>query len=426
MRTFARSILATLAIASASLAQQITITPDQPSGIYKAGDTAKLTISVSGEGFSEGQYEIRPGGLGSDQKFELNAADGTKTIELKSENPGWTLVTATGKAADGKKINAAGSAIFSPEQIKPAIARPDDFDSFWAAKIEELKAVPANPQLTSAPSEKEGVEYFQITMDNIRGTHIRGQLAKPAKEGKFPAMLVVQWAGVYGLHKNWVTDRAAEGWLALNINAHDLPIDQPAEFYKEQSENALKDYPRIGNEDRETSYFLRMYLSCYRAAEYLTTREDWNGEVLLVTGGSQGGMQALVTAAIHPRITAAIAAVPAGCDMTSLEANRAPGWPMWPWQAKDRDAEKVKQTGRYFDVVNFAQRIKCPVLVGIGGVDTTCPPVGIYAAVNQITSPKEIVYMPAADHGKDHAAYYARNGAWSGALRTGQPLPLAK
>ena len=101
-------------------------------------------------------------------------------------------------------------------------------------------------------------------------------------------MLIPQWAGVYPLEKAWVTDRAAEGWLVLNILAHDLPIDEPAKFYEEQSAGPLKDYWAIGNDDRETSYFLRMYLSCYQAAEYLTQRPDWNGKTLVVTGGEPG------------------------------------------------------------------------------------------------------------------------------------------
>ncbi len=44
----------------------------------------------------------------------------------------------------------------------------------------------------------ESVEYFKIEMDNINGSHIYGQLARPKREGKFPAPLIVQWAGIYG------------------------------------------------------------------------------------------------------------------------------------------------------------------------------------------------------------------------------------
>jgi len=63
----------------------------------------------------------------------------------------------------------------------------------------------------------------------------------------------------------------------------------------------------IGDEDREKSYFLRMYLGCYRAVEYLASRPDWDGKTLVVMGTSQGGQQSIVTAGLNPRITAMMA-----------------------------------------------------------------------------------------------------------------------
>jgi len=265
-------------------------------------------------------------------------------------------------------------------------------------------------------------------MDNIRGTHIQGQVARPIEGKKLPALLIVQWAGVYGLSKSWVTDRASEGWLVLNIEAHDIPIDQPQEFYREQSAGALRDYPAIGNDDRETSYFLRMYLSCYRAAQYLTERSDWDGKTLVVMGGSQGGQQTLVTAGIHPKITAALASVPAGCDMLGPDAGRDPGWPKWYYQTKGRDETRVREASRYFDVVNFTSRIHCPVLVGIGLIDQTCPPAGILAATNQVKGAKEIILLPRGEHNDrndSHGAYNRRcYGDWLTALRQGKPAPV--
>ncbi len=121
---------------------------------------------------------------------------------------------------------------------------------------------------------------------------------------------------MYPLQPDWIRWHARNGWLALNISAHDLPIDKPAEFYSEKASKELNDYPGIGNDDRETSYFLPMFLSCRRAVDYLTQREDWDGKSLVVHGGSQGGYQAIVTAGIHPAVTAMAANVPAGCDHT--------------------------------------------------------------------------------------------------------------
>ena len=106
--------------------------------------------------------------------------------------------------AEGKDRRALGGAVASPEKIALSAQRPADFDAFWKDKLKELAAVPPNPELLSAPSGKAVVAYWKITMDNIRGTHIRGQLARPEKGEKLPALLIVQWAGVYPLQKNWV------------------------------------------------------------------------------------------------------------------------------------------------------------------------------------------------------------------------------
>jgi cephalosporin-C deacetylase-like acetyl esterase len=265
-------------------------------------------------------------------------------------------------------------------------------------------------------------------MDNIKGSHVYGQIAKPAREGKFPALLIVQYAGVYGLPKDNVVRGAGQGWLALNIMAHDLPFDESEAFYKEKSQKELNNYMAIGNTDRETSYFLRMYLGCYRAAEYLVTRDDWDGRTLVVMGTSQGGQQTLVTAGLHPKITAMIANVPAGCDVTGQKVGRAIGFPYWANEAKNKKNEKIVEVGRYFDACNFATRIKCPALVALGLIDQTCPPAGVYAAFNQIKGPKEVVVMPLSDHqGKRpnaQAAFYARSEAWLRALVKGDAAPV--
>ena len=117
-------------------------------------------------------------------------------------------------------------------------------------------------------------------MDNLRGTHIRGQLARPTTGDKFPALLLSSSTPASTGCPRPTSRRATplQGWLALNILAHDLPIDQPPAFYqRQQNEQALKNYTAIGNDDREQSYFLRMYLACSRAVDYLAaSRPDWN------------------------------------------------------------------------------------------------------------------------------------------------------
>jgi hypothetical protein len=92
-------------------------------------------------------------------------------------------------------------------------------------------------------------------------------------------------------------------------------------------------------------------------------------------------------------VSAVIVNEPSGADMNGELHGRQSGYPNWP--SKD---PRAMATAPYFDVVNFASRIKAPVLAAIGFIDTTCPPAGIWTALNQIPGPKEVVPMIESDH----------------------------
>ena len=397
--------------------------------MYEVGEPIRWQVECTGAAApAEVDYTIQRGQLTTLREGKLRLADGAAVLATKLDEPGTLLVEVSFVDSQGHDRKAKSGAVVAPLEIKPSAPPPVDFRAFWDAKLKQLAEVPVSARLVREDSGRAGVDYWQITMDNSDGRRIHGQLARPTAGEKLPALLIPQWAGVYPLEKAWATDRAAEGWLVLNILAHDLPIDEPAKFYREQEVGPLKDYPAIGNDDRETSYFLPMYLSCYRAADYLTSRPDWDGRTLVVCGTSQGGQQTLVTAGLHPRVTAALALVPAGCDMLGPEVGRKGGWPQWYNWTAGNDPKKVHEASRYFDAVNFAANIKCPLLVGLGLVDQTCPPAGVLAAVNQVDAPKEVIILPRSGHQNEHGSqdpFYDRcYNAWLPALREGKPVPV--
>jgi cephalosporin-C deacetylase-like acetyl esterase len=408
----------------------MTVTPNKKSAVYQTNENIIWQINVHGDqadSIKQAAVTLKKGGATVIDQGIVNFNSGTTTIQTALHEPETILAEVAATNSSGGRIQAWGGVAIAPDQIKPSSPCPADFDSFWQSKLKELAAVPEHAMLKKENSDRAETDYWKITLDNIRGTHIQGQMARPASGKKFPAMLIVQSAGVYPLQKRWVTDRAAEGWLALNIMAHDLPIDQPPAFYKELSETTLKSYPTIGDDDREKSYFLRMFLACYRAAEYLSEQPDWDGKTLIVTGASQGGLQSFAAAALNSKITAVLAVVPAGCDNTGAVAGRTPGWPYWMPHAADRDPQKVFETSRYFDGINFAARIHCPALIGLGLIDTTSAASGVFAAINQLRGPKEIIVMPNANHhGDNHtqAPFFARADAWREALLQGRPIPI--
>ena len=102
-----------------------------------------------------------------------------------------------------------------------------------------------------AYAEPTATKGATVRLDNVEGSRVYAQLARPAREGRFPALVIYQWASPpYPLQKSWVTDRAAEGWLALNVEPHDVPGDMPQAFY-DALPAIIKRYNTIGHHSRD-------------------------------------------------------------------------------------------------------------------------------------------------------------------------------
>jgi cephalosporin-C deacetylase-like acetyl esterase len=397
--------------------QQLTFTPYHVSGIYELGQTVGWTVTPGPVAptyrykwtirrnnamvLKEGKLDLASGDLASGDLASGDLASSNAKIEIVGDQPEMIYVaiepyaaldtpaSATtyigGNTGRNNGLYAVGAAV-APEKIGLSTPRPADFDSFWAGKLNAQEKVPINPVLTPVPTDVAGVELNMFVLDAL-GSHTHGYVAKPAREGKFPALIQLQYAGVYALNPHAAAQHAAEGWLAINVDSHDkLPSDP--------SGNIPKNYQTIGNTDREKSYFLNMYLRDSRALDYLLTRPDWDGKTIVLTGGSMGGQQSLALAGLRPeKITAALVCVPAGADTNGDLHGRKAGYPNWP-----SDNAEAMKTALYFDTVNFAPHIHAAVMAGMGFIDTTSPPAGIWTALNQIPGPKEPLPMIESEH----------------------------
>jgi cephalosporin-C deacetylase-like acetyl esterase len=405
-------LLAALSVAALAAEQQVrlSVRTDRPDAVYAKGETATFTIELTGAASQaeppHAECEVSTDAFWHADKTAIGFLNGKAQLTASRDFPCvlWVRVTYGEPAPTPedpkaeRKVQAVGGAAFSPQEIAPSMPAPDDFDAFWAQQRARVDAIPPTPVLEPAQSPDPKVDLFSITMDNINETKVYGYLAKPKGDGPFPGYFQPQWAGVYSLDPAWAVGRAQQGFIALNINAHAIPNGKPPEYYRALDAGALKGYPYQGRESRETCYFLRMYLSDYRAIEYLVTRPEWDKKHLVVSGGSQGGGQAIVTAALDSHVTAVAADVPAMCDLTAVVAGRASGWPMLV-AVKDGKPDPVQlQAARYFDVVNFAREVEVPVMIGTGFADLVCPASSVFAAYNALPGPKEMVIDPLSDH----------------------------
>jgi cephalosporin-C deacetylase-like acetyl esterase len=390
----------------APIAQQFTFTPYHASGIYDVGEIVGWTITPGPVTPTYAyKWTIRRNNAVVLKEGKLDLSSGKDKIEIAADQPAMiyvaiepyaNLATETpepqsapayvgGNTGRNNGLYAVGAAV-APTKIGLSTPRPDDFDAFWDAKLAALAKVPINPVLTPVQTDVPGVELSMFVLDAL-GSKTHGYVARPAREGKFPAHIQLQYAGVYALNARAAAQRAADGWLFINVDSHDkLPSDL--------SGDVPRGYQAVGNTDREKSYFLNMYLRDSRALDYLLTRPDWDGKTIVLTGGSMGGQQSLALAGLRPeKITAVLVCVPAGADTNADLHGRKAGYPNW-----QSDNPDVMRAALYFDTVNFASRIKAPVMAGIGFIDTISPPAGIWTALNQIPGPKEPLHMIESEH----------------------------
>ena len=201
-------LVALLACATIGSQGQVVLRPKNSNGLYQVGEKAVWTVKPASESTAtNATYAVRKNGTTQIQQGTLDLSSGSATIEAGLDEPGelvlsvtstpseanstTTSTNATENAARGSGRGGRGQtrdgAIVDAGHLKPSLPRPDDFDAWWEKKLAALDAVPANPQLEQTNVDVGGIEYYKVTLDNINGTHVHGQLAKPAKEGKFPA-----------------------------------------------------------------------------------------------------------------------------------------------------------------------------------------------------------------------------------------------
>ena len=129
---------------------------------------------------------------------------------------------------------------------------------------------------------------------------------------------------------------------------------------------------------------------------------------------------------MNQHVTAAAANVPGFADQAAYLAGRMPGSPQLVLRAPEKERDLWLKMSSYFDTVNFARKIKCPAIIFVGFIDTTCPPGSIYAAYNEIKAPKHIINMPLTGHAFDDQFGSFKDKWINGQLGLGEPVPPIK
>lgn len=384
-------------------------TPNNPNWLYKLNENAQITVNLTRYGILQDQLEVNYS-LNYDmlkpfKTGKIMLRKGKAILNIGTMKQAGFLECNFETTIDDVKYTHHIKVGFEPDKLTPYTPFPSDFNAFWDSTKSEAALCPLEVTREFVPKYSgEKVDCYLVRIQAFKtGNYIYGYLTIPKKKGKFPVVFSPPGAGIKPMNPLKDIFYAENGCIRFDMEIHGIRPDLDEESYKEINANykattGTRYYLVNGIENKETYYMRKVYISCIRAIDYLTTLPEWDGKNLIAQGSSQGGALALITTALDSRITLCEANHPALSDMMGYKAGRAGGYPHLFTKYDGMDKPDILNTLPYYDVVNFSSQIKVPVMMSWGYNDNGCPPTTSYIVYNTLKCRKEALITPNTEH----------------------------
>ncbi len=382
-------------------------TPDHSDWLYKTNEKAKVSVSVFHYGVLQDtltlSYSIAPDMMDAVHTGTAIIKNGVASINIGTLSYPGFLDLNLKLNINGEEYKHHIKVGFSPEKLSPYTQMPSDFESFWDKTKEQAAQCPLVIEKNFVPEySNDKVNCYLVKIQAYeKGRYVYGYLTMPKKEGKYPVVFSPPGAGIKPMDPLKDIFYAENGFIRFDMEIHGIRPDLDKEIYNEISSafgNKYNSYLINGLDNRDNYYMKKVYISCVRALDYLTTLSEWDGKNLIAQGGSQGGALALITTALDSRVTACAANHPALSDMARYKSGKAGGYPHLFTKFDGMDTPEKLETLKYYDVVNFARQINVPVFMTWGFNDNVCPPTTSYIVYNTLNTQKESLVTPVNEH----------------------------
>ncbi len=322
---------------------------------------------------------------------ECDGKTGKLTFSVKLEKCGFAHVVVTPYDENGEKLcdcdvfeGGAGADIMDIEQGLP---EPEDFDEFWVKTVKEIDGYSCEAyEKVQVESDNPNFYLYDVKIAAPGKTPASGYLSVPknAKLGETPCRLVTQGYGHDSAVKSFV-----ENTITLSLNQHGVLNGQPQEYYDNLRDNELSGFGFNAEENKspETCYFKNMIQRAFQGAKFLQSMPEYDKKGLLLDAYSMGAMQAVSVAAHLDGISQLKIHIPWLCDLGGITKGRLRGW-----------RPDISHGILYYDTVNQAKRVKCPVIIDCGLGDYICPPSTEVVLYKNFNTPKSITFLQNRTH----------------------------
>ena len=283
--------------------------------------------------------------------------------------------------------------------------KPADFDAFWDARLAELSRIDPKPVLTRSSFQPNFAECYDLYFTSTKGARIHAKYARPRQHGgKCPALLFFH--GYTGDCGDWpgYLPYGAEGFCIAALDCRGqsgLSQDVGGTLGMTCSGQFIRglDGPA------EDMLFVQIFLDTAQLARAVMSMDEVDAARVGARGGSQGGGLTLACASLVPRIRRAAPDYPFLSDYKRVwDMDLAAGaYAELKTYFRMFDPRHLRENAifeklGYIDIQNLTKRIEAEVLMGVGLMDTVCPPSTQFAAYNKIRSKKHHILYPDYGH----------------------------
>ena len=276
------------------------------------------------------------------------------------------------------------------EQFKPPTTRPADFDAFWRSTRLQLEQIDTEVQHDSSiAGDVPGISGEIISFLSLGHARVSAYFLQ--WQDQQPRPLVISSHG-YGGHCRPRWDWAEQGVNVISVDIRGFGISQAA-----LPVPSRWGYVLTGIETPETSIIRAAVCDYMQAAR--TGQELCGDRVskLVFEGVSFSGGLALMSQAILGQADLLAIGVPTfgWAEGRNLFVKSGSGAEISRYLARRPDhVEDTMVVLRYFDAVNFADQINCPVLIALGLEDDVVPAKTVYPIANHLQVPYELLEFP--------------------------------
>ncbi len=284
--------------------------------------------------------------------------------------------------------------------------RPADFDEYWERALTEMKAV--DPQIELVPSkfQADNVECYHLYFTGVKGARVHAKYLRPANTIAKKHRAVLQFHGYTFDSGGWMDKLAyvAQGFSVFALDCRGQGgLSEDIGGVKGNTHQGHIIRGLDGHED--DLLFRQIFLDTAQLANIAMSMPEVDETEVYAMGGSQGGALTIACAALEPRIKRLVTVFPFLSDYKRVWQIDLGGTAyqelrtyFMRFDPRHLHEEEMFTRLGYIDIQNLAGRIKGEVLMGVGLMDTTCPPSTQFAAYNKITSQKQLEVYPDFGH----------------------------